>query len=185
MDQAEKDPIDPLEKILKQLEEINKKTRVADKPEKAEKDTNGFLGKIAGVTDKVVGFPSMIGDKIRDAFNASGIGKLASSIGNIAGKATGLANQPGKAVGGAVSALSKPLDLAGGAASAAINPATEAISKISSAFSPLVGLVEHINPLIVQQFSIAFDDLMAVLGDALAPILKAGTELVRKFADVL
>lgn len=104
------------------------------------------------------------------------------------GKRTKLGN-----VGSAINAspqilsglVSAPGKTALGAAGAAGGAAQGAISSLNSVFGPIASIVEKMNPAAVEMFSRAMDDLTAVMGDLLLPILEAGTGLVRRFADIL
>lgn len=56
-------------------------------------------------------------------------------------------------------------------------------SKIQGTMSPIISMVDKMNPALVQMFEFAINDLMAVFGDVLQPILAAVTGVVRQLAD--
>jgi hypothetical protein len=51
--------------------------------------------------------------------------------------------------------------------------------------SAITGIVAKANPAVAAQFTLALNDLLAVIGQALTPVLKIVTEVTRLFADTL
>ena len=70
-----------------------------------------------------------------------------------------------------------------------LKAATEApiqmLNSLKSALNPIAELVSKINPGLVQQFTMAMDDLSGVLGEILLPVFQQGIEMVRFFGDTL
>lgn len=95
-----------------------------------------------------------------------------------------------------------PVGMAGGVAGAASAPVvlveslTKAIADIALAAAAattnvgamglaITGLVAKANPAVAQQFTLALNDTFAVIGQALVPILKVATEILRMFGDMI
>lgn len=68
-----------------------------------------------------------------------------------------------------------------------VNAPQAAFKKLTSTFSAINAVatkfVSALNPAIVNQLELAFDDLFAVVGRAFTPILAASVPIVRAFAD--
>ena len=76
----------------------------------------------------------------------------------------------------------------GGLASAAMSPVA-GFELLTGSFSSIIGMVERfvsaLNPGIIEQMQLAFDDLYAVIGKLFVPIMAAVVPIVRTFADAL
>ena len=96
------------------------------------------------------------------------------------GMVNGLTALTGKLVGlvPGLGGVGKALGSLGTAATAAVSGVIE----LGKALSHMVGLA---NPVIASQFALALNDLMAVIGQALIPVFKLLTELVRAWADTV
>lgn len=106
------------------------------------------------------------------------IGKLVQSApSRLAGAAGGLAGS----VGG-------PLSIPGGLIDKLIAPIGDSFgkiaNKINSAMGPIISMVGKMNPALVQMFEFAMDDLMAIMGQSLQPILQAVIGVVRQLGDM-
>lgn len=90
-------------------------------------------------------------------------------------------------VGGATGALAATTAIPTGIVSSLVAPIGDAfmgiVGKITGAMSPIISMVDKMNPALVQMFEFAINDLMAVFGDILQPILAAVTGVVRQLAD--
>lgn len=116
---------------------------------------------------------------------STALGKLGSAAANLGTKFLGMENAFGKfsrAVAGlsvsfvaATASLAKaPLDVFGG---------------LTDAFGGIISIAEKfagaLNPAIVEQLQLAFDDLFAVVGRLFIPIMAAAVPIVRLFADAM
>lgn len=90
-----------------------------------------------------------------------------------------------KSVGKSIDLLYAPIKSLSGAMSAFGESATGVVSGLQSAFGPIVDLVGKINPALAEQFAIVMDDLAAVFGEIMLPIVKAVIPLIRKLADTV
>lgn len=115
-------------------------------------------------------------------------GKLAkAAITRVGQTVTGMASGqlPAAGFANAMQGLMKPMQgvmaMAGGVG-AAISGVTGGFQQ---AFGAIQGAVAKADPAAAMKFQIALDDLTATMGQIVAPVLKAGTGLIRKFADML
>ncbi len=90
----------------------------------------------------------------------------------------GIPAAPIKAFAGAISLIQSPVV----AVVDALKGFVGAVGAIGSAVSEFVRLS---NPVYVQKFNMAMEDLMAVIGKALTPLLESSTTFVRGFADAI
>ena len=143
------------------------------------------------------------------------VGSVAGGIGRIGQGVAGIVGAAGRGAAGAASGFASGLDASGyqaaanavrvfsTAISASSVVATTSIKGLSTGlqalsvgvvgpvdmFNKLVGFagsfVEAVNPALMQQLSLAFKDLQAVIGAGLQPIIAAAIPIVRAFADKL
>lgn len=119
----------------------------------------------AGHIGKALGFDVSPGN----AGSQSLLGGLGKKLG-LGEEATGLLGGIGKALGPATAALGTAL----------------AISKtIQGIFNEMVGFVSKANPLAVKRLTLVFDDMAAVIGHTLEPVIDLATHEFRAFADFL
>jgi hypothetical protein len=137
-----------------------------------------------------------------NAINSGRVGGFAR--GGIVGPVAGAIGAVGRGAARATSGFASGLDASGYTAAAnAIRGLSRAIPAATSGFQTLsVGLVgpvdmfnklvgfagsfvEAVNPALMQQLSLAFKDLQAVIGAGLQPIIAAAIPIVRAFADKL
>ncbi len=109
-------------------------------------------------------------------------GKAKSAVMNTAHSLTTAA---GNTLSKGIGAIASPIKGIASAVNPVVGALADPISSLQGIFGPIASMVEKINPQLVQQYTLAMDDLMAVMGDALQPILKAGVTLVRLFADTM
>ena len=104
--------------------------------------------------------------------------KLADAAKRVSGAVGSYLKDAGGAAVNAVASVGKALGsvatLAGAAAGAAAGLGLA-----------LKGLVEKANPVVAEQFTLALNDLLAVVGQALTPVFKLVTEVVRMAGDTL
>lgn len=81
--------------------------------------------------------------------------------------------------------LSAPGDMIGAAVQPAMTAVTGGSEAIVAPFRAMAGYVAKSNPAAVEKFTLATDDLMAVIGETLLPIFEAGTKVIREYADLL
>jgi phage-related protein len=138
------------------------------------------LSKLASTLVSIVpGLPAIL----------SGLGAIGSGIktalGALAPIVTGIFGQLVTTIGGAL----KGIGTAGGTAVAAIAKLGESIGGVVggvlSLGTALAKFVELSNPGIVQLFTLAVRDMMGVIGQGMAPILRVVTVIIRAFADSL
>lgn len=117
--------------------------------------------------------------------------KLAQILDVLGKGLTRLVQMPGKAastIGGLAGAPAQLLGIPSARIDQMITPITKAftgvIDNIMNAAGPLVGLVSKMDPTTVQLFEFAINDMMAVFGDILKPILVEITRITRQMADV-
>lgn len=137
-----------------------------------------------------------------DAINSGKVKGFAR--GGVVGPVAGAIGAVGRGAAGAASGFASGLDASGYTAAAnairglsrAIPAATSGFQALSIAtigpidiFNKLVGFVgsfvEAVNPALMQQLSMAFKDLQAVIGVGLQPIIAAAIPIIRAFADKL
>jgi len=126
----------------------------------------------AGIVDNA-GFAA-IGKSIGEAITSTLAAKGAFA-GRTIGQTLGGIVGPGAAVGGAVGGA---IGQAGGTVAGLVAPFRAATSAIGS-------FVEKANPKAMERLNIAFDDVTAVVGQALTPVIEALTPAVRLFGDFL
>jgi phage-related protein len=67
----------------------------------------------------------------------------------------------------------------------AISSITGFFEKLTALAAPIEKLVQGMNPALVEHMQLVFDDLFAVLGQAVEPVLEAMIPVFRMFADVI
>ncbi len=119
---------------------------------------------------------------------------MAASSAGKAG-AAGALGSAGAAIGGAAAgAIGKIPGIEG--ISAAFGAGTEGVGGVSDVFSGLMGslggflgiitgLVASFDPSLVEELAMAFSDIVAVLGEALSPVLQAIIPVVQAFGDLV
>lgn len=124
--------------------------------------------------------------------------------GGMVGPARGAIRETGRAVGGAAAGFASGLDASGYTAAAtavrsfarAVPAATMGmqglaigilgpIDMFGKIVSSIGSFVDAVNPALMQQLSMTFKDLQAVIGAGLQPIIAAAIPIVRAFADKL
>lgn len=99
-------------------------------------------------------FTQKLGDLVGTAFGNGTVGKIAGGLGGIA-----------KAAGSFMGA------------------AGQAVSAVVGLGQSIGALVQKANPALFDRFTVVLDDLMAVFGSALAPVMEVVIKLVRLFGD--
>lgn len=56
---------------------------------------------------------------------------------------------------------------------------------VASLGASIAGIVAKANPAVAEQFNLALNDTLAVIGQALVPVLQVATQLLRLFADAM
>lgn len=111
-----------------------------------------------------------IGDTFRSGFGASSKVRGAAMSDDV-GQATAK-------VGTALQQLFKHItDFTGGLA------ALNAVNSFEAALSPLTDAVSKIDPAMAEQVAIVFEDIRAVIGDMLRPVLQAFLPLIKQFGN--
>lgn len=91
--------------------------------------------------------------------------------------------------GGVAAAAVSPLSNPAAMVDKLIAPIGQAFGKITAqldaALGPIVGMVGKMNPALVQMLEFAMDDLSAIMGQVLQPILQAVIPLVRLLGDTI
>lgn len=94
-------------------------------------------------------------------------------------------HQLGLSVGLAIGLLTRSIGLVPAAVAQAGNTVNSITGTITGSFGRIEAAVAKANPAAAARFALALDDLIAVLGHALAPLLDIGTALTRQIADTL
>ena len=122
--------------------------------------------------------------KAKDDANAAKLltllGKIVPSLTKVA---MGIPGRVAEKAGAATAAIATPLNQINSTVAPITAAFTGIVDQIMGLAGPLVSLVSKMDPTTVQLFEFAINDLMAVFGDILKPILKAITEVTRKLAD--
>lgn len=125
----------------------------------------------------------------KDATGGKGLGgAFSEAIKSLGAKGGGSAAMGilGGEMGGGAGALGGAL---GGPAGIAIGVAVDQLSKLPGVFmdmtSKIAGFVKAFNPMAVDRFQLALDDLTATFGEALMPSLELATGTVRSIADFI
>lgn len=102
--------------------------------------------------------------------------------GGLLGKASGLLKDMG--LGGVGKALGSIAKMAGPAA-AALGLAVGISKALIGMFKTITSFVQKANPGAVQRLGLAMDDLVAVIGHTLTPVVEVVTKAIRNFGDFL
>jgi hypothetical protein len=171
--------IDPMEEMLKG---IKKQIRAQKDAETASKAFADELGngkrKTDALTESVAASTAATFDQkgASDALKES-MG-AAKSMGGALGKTLGTIAKVGQV---AMAGLG-PIGAVIGSLSGALTAPIDAIKEMADAIIQLVGLA---NPGAVQQFTLALNDAMAVIGGAMTPMLEGMTIAMRTVGDTL
>lgn len=149
----------------------------ADELEPPSKKLKGFFQSLGdgfpGLTKKAKTFFDGIGDWWDRLQRRTTMGNVASAASTVAGGAASAA------------AAASPMGAAKGLTTGITQQFNGLLGKLQSIFGPIASLVGKMNPALVEMFERAMDDLAAVMGEILQPILQAAIPLVRKLADIL
>jgi phage-related protein len=149
----------------------------------ANKIKNAFVGLFEGRLGDVL---RDFGDKISGLFQGKAAEPVRAFIDKVAGAFQGRgADMVKDYVGKAMGAISSFLGTAGkalGAVAGAGGAAIGAIVGLGEVMSQFVGLA---SPAVLQMFTTALQDMMAVIGQAMLPIMEAITPIIRLAADTL
>lgn len=154
------------EKVIIDLEpQVKDSLKIASQIEAKEKSILGL------VKERVAAAAKGIATGARGAL--SGVGGAAAGVGGAISKAVG-----GKGLS-AFAAMTSQGPIAGLAALGG------PLAGIGAAVATITGAVSKANPAIMEQFGLAIDDFIGVMGQALAPIVEAATEIIRELGDVV
>lgn len=122
--------------------------------------------------------------KVGAALGALGAGKQLAS--NAMGAMGGVMKGMGKAIGGVVSIASMaagPIGMVGAALGGVMGPLTGVVDSIKGLFDSITSFVSLANPGAIIQFTFAMNDLMAVIGGMLTPVMQGLTIYARAAGD--
>jgi hypothetical protein len=102
------------------------------------------------------------------------------------GAARGIRNLPSGGVGGAAAGALALAGPEGEVAAAAFSAVTQAVQNATDALSGFVtSSVQASNPALMERYSRAVEDLSAVFGQALSPVMETATEFTNEFNGIL
>lgn len=143
-------------------------------------------GKFAAIG---VGISSLVAnlDRFHSATTGSGkVGSFLNAMGaarQVMGNAIGGLGSGLKAIGSVAGVAAGGIGLAIGAFGSLAGVIEAPVKMIQGLADALTGFVSLVNPGVVQQFTLAMNDTMAVLGQAFTPVLRSLTIIIERVGD--
>lgn len=134
--------------------------------------------------DVVKAFAGNVGGVLRDTFGGLA-GKVGGWLSPVAEPLKRVASAVGGYLGGIGSAVQKAVGSIGSALGSMASAAGVAVGAVVAIGMAMKEMVKSANPVVAEQFTFALNDLMAVVGQALVPVFRIVTDIVRALADTL